>query len=69
MNEICQTEANMKSFEPLSDRDIEALFRARDIIVQDTAVPCTGCRYCEEHCPQRIDIPGVIKDATSLLEN
>jgi predicted aldo/keto reductase-like oxidoreductase len=23
-------------------------------------VPCTGCRYCTEECPQGLNIPGLI---------
>ena len=23
----------------------------------ETSVPCTSCRYCTSHCPQKLDIP------------
>ena len=24
------------------------------------ALPCTGCRYCVDHCPQGLDIPSLL---------
>ena len=32
-----------------------AIFRNRDL------VPCTGCRYCTEKCPQTLDIPWLVE--------
>ena len=47
----------MKDFKPLSESEREACFKVADIINSQTAVPCTGCAYCVEGCPQQIPIP------------
>ncbi len=57
MNELTHVEANLKKFHPFTDREKEALFHVRGIIESQTAVPCTGCRYCVSHCPMNIPIP------------
>lgn len=30
------------------------------------AVPCTGCRYCTDHCPMGLDIPRLMSACTEL---
>ena len=57
MNEIRQIEANLKDVEPLNEEEIMALAKVSEILSNDTAVPCTGCRYCVDHCPMNIAIP------------
>lgn len=57
MNEKTQVEENLRPFHPLQEEEIRALAQAASIIRSDTAVPCTGCRYCVEHCPMNIAIP------------
>ena len=61
MNDIAQVEANTKPFEPLTQDEIAALMRARDVIENNTAVACTGCQYCVPHCPKKIQIPQCFK--------
>lgn len=57
MNGLSQVEENMADVEPLSALELAALWRARDLVLADTAVPCTGCGYCQDSCPVRIPIP------------
>lgn len=47
----------MKDFEPLSPEEEKAVMQAAKIIRSGIAVPCTGCRYCVDTCPQNIPIP------------
>lgn len=47
----------MKDFEPLTDEEKEMVLKAADMINANIAIPCTGCAYCVEGCPMRIDIP------------
>ncbi|MGI6722583.1 MAG: aldo/keto reductase [Anaerovoracaceae bacterium] len=61
MNDIAQIEANLKDVEPLNDEELALLSRVCGIIGSNTAVPCTGCRYCVDHCPCGIPIPDYFK--------
>lgn len=47
----------MQDFVPLTDEEIALCARAASIIKSNTAIPCTGCGYCEGDCPKRIAIP------------
>ena len=47
----------MKDFQPLTGEEKAIAHRAADIINAQIAIPCTGCSYCTEGCPQRIAIP------------
>lgn len=68
MNTVDQVAANTRQFEPLTDRELFALSKVRDIIEKNTAVSCTGCRYCEPHCPQHIRISDMMNQVASALE-
>lgn len=41
----------------LSDSEISALEEISAVLRKKIAVPCTGCRYCCDGCPQKLDIP------------
>ena len=41
----------MKEFQPLSEEEKALLEQAADVIRRNTAIGCTGCRYCEIACP------------------
>ena len=47
----------MKDFRPLDEREMDAVMTAADMIKAEIAIPCTGCRYCVDYCPQNIAIP------------
>ena len=57
MNTLEQMSDNMQDVFPLTDEERKLICQAAEIIKKQTAVPCTGCRYCTEHCPQKISIP------------
>jgi len=61
MNALSQVEQNTRPFEPLEADDLLLLEQVRGIIERQTAVPCTGCRYCVTHCPKGILIPDYFK--------
>ncbi len=61
MNELSHIDANLKKFHPFNEQEKDALFHVRGIIESQTAVPCTGCRYCVSHCPMNIPIPDFFK--------
>lgn len=58
-----QLEENICIFEqenPLSQVEMDALLRVADSMVGRIALPCTACRYCVDHCPNGLDIPGLL---------
>lgn len=64
MSNMEQLEENLRTFaqeKPLSAGEREQLaFIAADMTGK-TTVPCTACRYCTSHCPQGLDIPGLLE--------
>ncbi len=65
---IKELQANIKaSKNNLSLSDLNLL---RDIAVdykKEKLIPCTGCGYCENFCPQKIKIPLIIKNYNKFL--
>ncbi|MBQ8305819.1 MAG: aldo/keto reductase [Blautia sp.] len=60
MSSYAQMEDNlsyMKSFTPLNEEEKALCFRVAQIINDQIEIPCTGCSYCTEGCPQSIPIP------------
>ena len=47
----------MKDFVPLSEKEMEAIEKVREIFRAQDLIPCTACRYCTERCPMGIAIP------------
>ena len=63
MSDMAQMRANIRTFEqdkPLSDAEMQALLEIAADMVGKIALPCTGCHYCVSHCPQGLDIPGLL---------
>ena len=62
MGSVEMMEDNIRTFShfvPLNEEEFKATDRVRGIIRQARQIPCTGCRYCTEVCPQGIAIPEV----------
>ena len=57
MEQIKDNASYMTDFVPLTEVEKDACFQAAAIINSQTAIPCTGCSYCTEGCPQQIPIP------------
>ena len=47
----------MKDFQPLSDKEMDAIKRVQEIFSSMNLIPCTSCRYCVTGCPKQIAIP------------
>lgn len=47
----------MKDFRPLDEKEYAAIQKAASIYRGEEQIPCTGCRYCVDGCPQGILIP------------
>ena len=46
-----------KTERALSENERKTLFEIAAEMTSETSVPCTSCRYCTSHCPQKLDIP------------
>ena len=63
MSSLEQLRANLDTFEtdrPLSEAEKAALLDVAAGMVREQALPCTACRYCVDHCPRHLDIPGLL---------
>ena len=54
-------------FIPLSEEEIKATDRAREIIREVRQIPCTKCNYCTEVCPKAIPIPDLFASYNRYL--
>lgn len=59
----------MKEFQPLSFRERQAVERVRAILQAQGQIPCTGCRYCTEVCPQGVPIPELFAAVNAKRQN
>ena len=57
MNTMEQLLDNIQADMLLSDKERELLDAVCTILRQSIAIPCTACRYCVSHCPEKIAIP------------
>lgn len=57
MDQLLDNTGYMADFKPLSDEEMLLVHRAAELINSTVAIPCTGCAYCVEGCPQSIAIP------------
>ena len=60
MNAAEQVIENTDTFDacaPLSEREMAVIRCTVDLIHEYDTIKCTGCRYCEAGCPQKIPIP------------
>ena len=47
----------MEDFVPLTEEECGLCFKVAEAVNSQIAIPCTGCSYCTEGCPQQIAIP------------
>ena len=62
MSNLEQMEDNlsyMRDFRPLDEGERAAVRAAREALNGVKSIPCTGCHYCTEGCPQGIPIPEI----------
>lgn len=71
MSNMEQAQDNVKTcadFEPLTDADRKTIDAVMDVLNAQPTVPCTGCRYCTEDCPQNINIPGILENYNDVIK-
>ena len=59
VEQVLDNTAVLGDFKPLNEEELAIIRRAVAIINGDIAIPCTGCEYCVEGCPQDIKIPKI----------
>lgn len=47
----------MKDYKPLSEAEMEAVEKVKEIFNSKHLIPCTACRYCTAGCPKQISVP------------
>lgn len=60
MSNFAQLEDNtnyMKEFVPLNEDEQLIVKEVAKIVKEENTIPCTGCKYCVEGCPMKINIP------------
>ncbi len=57
MEQLLDNTAFMSDFHPMTEEERKLTEQAAAMIRANIAVPCTGCAYCTEGCPQHIAIP------------
>jgi len=63
LSSAAQTEENTRTFsehKPLSEEEWNALQTIAAQMIEKKILPCTGCRYCVSHCPQKLNIPKLL---------
>ena len=72
MSSLEQMEQNlgfMRDFRPLDEAEQAVIRKAQDALNADKSIPCTGCHYCTDGCPQNIPIPEIIAVANRQHNN
>lgn len=57
LEQLLDNTAHLSDFKPVSPEERQVIGQVTEMINADTAVSCTGCRYCEAGCPKKIAIP------------
>lgn len=69
LDQIKENVATFNEYEPLTDEHAGLLMKAAEEYRNSIAIPCTGCRYCCDGCPQELNIPDMINIYNSFKIN
>lgn len=57
MEQLLDNTGYMENFIPLNTEEQQLVAEAANTINKGIVIPCTGCSYCTDGCPQKIAIP------------
>ena len=57
MEQMLDNTSFMMDFQPLNEKEMEAVKKVQEIFRSKNLIPCTACRYCTDGCPKHISIP------------
>lgn len=69
MSNMEQVEDNLKTFvnfEPITDAEQAVIDKVVKKMLDTPLIPCTGCKYCCDGCPAKIQIPSVFNAVNTL---
>ncbi len=58
--QLRQNVALFDTMKPLSEKERALLMEAAEMLRSAGTIPCTGCKYCVEGCPAKINIPSIL---------
>ena len=67
MSATQQMKDNLETFaasKPLAETEMQTLLEIAQGM--HSGIPCTGCRYCVDHCPMGLDIPLMMETCSEL---
>ena len=70
MSSMEQMEENIdiaQNFVPMNDEEYKVIDAVVEKSKETPTIPCTGCNYCYEACPQKIDTPNMITNYNNYL--
>lgn len=67
MAQLMDNVDTVKNLKVLSAGEMKVIDEVVEVLRSIPRVPCTGCRYCVEDCPQKINIPGLMDLYSSYL--
>jgi predicted aldo/keto reductase-like oxidoreductase len=61
LEQVSDNTETMMNAKPLSDEERQVIGKVIKALNEVPTVPCTGCKYCINDCPQKIMIPAIIE--------
>lgn len=61
MEQLRENIKTMSEHKPLNRTEWDVLQQTARKITEKTALPCTACGYCTQHCPAELNIPWIVE--------